>query len=373
MAVMAADPQRRYASQTPQYVGGKDAVQPSAFAASGARGSETHSGMQYGGTDMGKGSRSATPKMPTAMENAQAQDWAAQQQWNREQQQKNADKAAKDAADAAQKTQTQADIGQQYTAGQGYGTSQMKNLGYADTYGIMDRYNTALNQAKSSVPGMATDVGKYFNTSDMWNKAISDATSAQRGKLNTQYGNTFKPGWQQQGQYGFEDTADDAILGAILGEQKTTAQNQLQANLARGTMSQGAYDYALNQLGQQGEAGMSTLQGIGGGVLGGYRGKLGTEADAYSDRITNYALGNNMNINDLTGQLGTMKSGFNTGMRGDILKAMGDTQLFDLSKLVSQAGAATGASNTPLQTAFANTPTTTNLDPNRNTGTTGIF
>lgn len=317
---------------------------------------------------MGKGSGGQMPPQQTAMEQAQAQDWLAQQEYNRNQTQKAADDAAKKAAEDAQKKQTTADINAQYTAGQTYGANQLKSLGYADTYGIMDAYNTALNAAKASVPATATDVAKYFTPSTYWTNAINQATNTQRGKLNTAYGNLTKPGWQQT--Y-VPDTMDDAILKSILGEQETTAQGQLLSNLQRGTMSQGAYDYAMNQINNQAEAGMSNLQTIGGGVLGKYRDTLTGTANQYGDRVTNYQLGQNVNLDDLSKSLTSQTAGFGTSMKGDILKALGDTKLFDIASLVTQAGNATGASNTPLQTAFTNQPAV--VDPNRTTGTTGTF
>jgi hypothetical protein len=305
------------------------------------------------------------------MESAQAQNWLAQQEYDRNQQAQVA-AANKAAADlAAQKSKTAGDIGAQYSAGQNYGSSQMGQLGFADTYGIMDRYNTALNTAKSGVPETATNVGSYFNPKSYWDSAVNEATSAQRGKLNTEFTNFTKPGWQQ-GEFGFADTADDAILSSILGEQKQSTQDTLRGNLARGQMSQGAYDYATNQLGNQEATGMSNLQKLGGGVLGGYRDKLGNTVSQYGDRVTGYQLGQNTNINDLKGQLGTQRTGFEGGMRGDIMSALGDTKLFDLEKLISSAGAATGAGNSPLATAFNNQQTAL-VDPNRTTGTTGIF
>ena len=324
-----------------------------------------------GGSTVGKGSKTKAPTTPTPMESAQASDWLAQQEYARTQQTQKAaaDKAAADLA--AQKTKTAGDINTQFTAGQNYGSNKMSGLGFADTYGIMDRFNTSLNAAKGGVPETATNVGSYFNPSSYWDTAVNEATGAQRGKLNTEFTNLTKPGWDK-GQYGFADTADDAILNAILGEQRTSTQDTLKGNLARGTMSQGAYDYALNQLGNQATTGMSNLQNIGGGVLNKYREGLGNTAKQYGDRVTGYQLGQDVNLADLTGQLTGQRGGYETGMRGDILNALGDTKLFDLEKLISSAGVATGAGNTPLANAFTNQQGPL-LDPNRTTGTTGIF
>lgn len=324
-----------------------------------------------GGSTVGKGGSTKAPKTPTPMESAQASDWLAQQEYNRNQlnQKTAADKAAADAL--AQKQKTQGDINNQFSAGQTFGTNKLGSLGFADTYGVMDRFNTSLNNAKNSVPESATNVGSYFNPQSYWDSAINEATGAQRGKLNTEFTNFTTPGWDK-GQYGFADTADDAILNAIMGEQRTSTQDTLKGNLARGQMSQGAYDYAINQMGNMGETGMANLQKLGGGVLGGYREGLGNTAKQYGDRVTGYQLGQNVNLADLQGQLSGQRTGYEGGMRGDILNALGDTKVFDLEKLISSAGTATGAGNSPLANAFTNQQGPL-LDPNRTTGTTGIF
>lgn len=319
-------------------------------------------------TNVGKGSKSPqAPAQESAMATAQANDWAAQQQYNREQAAANAAKQEAAAKEATQRGKTQSDVARMYGEGQTYGTSHLGQLGYADTYGIMDRYNAALNSAKGKVPEMATDVGAYFNTDQMWQNALNEAQGAQRGKLNTEYSNFAKPGWEQN--Y-FADTSDDAILEAILGGQQTDTENALKAKLARGQLSQQAYDYATSGLGDKSTAAMSTLQDLGGGVLNKYRGELDTLANQYSDRVTNYQLGQNVNMNDLQTGLTNKQTGLQGSMKGDILKALGSTKLFDIDALSAAAGTQTGASNTPLQDSFQNQAAE---EQRRSTGTTGIF
>jgi hypothetical protein len=92
-----------------------------------------------------------------------------------------------------------------------------------------------------------------------------------------------------------------------------------------------------------------------------------------NDRITGYQLGQNVNLGDLKNQLSTQRGGYESGMRGDIINAMGDTKLFDLEKLISSAGVATGGGNTPLSNAFNQQQGIPAVDPYRTPGTTGIF
>lgn len=309
------------------------------------------------------------PKQATAMETAQAQDWAAQQEFNRNQQLAKEKAAADEAAKQGRIATTQGDVARIFGQGQEYGTSQLGSLGYNDDYGILSRYNQSLNNARTRVPSESTDVGSFFNYADMWNSAMNEATNAQRGKLDTQYRGMIKPGWQQN--Y-FADTEDDPILDAILAQQKGDVTNTLKANMSRGQMSEGAYNYALNRLGQQAQGARSTLEDIGGGVLGRYRDDLGNIANQFGDQITNYKLGQQVNTGDLGGQLTARQGALRGRLPGDIYKAVGNTELFDTDALIARAGAAAGPANTPLGQAFQNNPLAV-APQDRTTGTTGIF
>ena len=135
-----------------------------------------------------------------------------------------------------------------------------------------------------------------------------------------------KPGWQQN--Y-WQDTADDPILEAILADQRGATEGTLKSAQARGQMSQGAYDYALGELGNKAIGARSQLEDLGLGVLGKYRTELGSTAQQFGDQITNYRLGQQVNPADLTGQLTGQKTGHKGRLQGDIYRALGDTELFN--------------------------------------------
>lgn len=262
----------------------------------------------------------------------------------------------------------------QMGAGSTYAQGALKKLGFADTYGLMDAFNAEMAKAQGNIPATAAagDIGKYFNPEAYWNTALNKVTGEQRDVLNRGYTNLTTPGWQK-GALGFADTADDAILASILGGQETDAKNALKAQLDRGQMSQGAYNYALNQLTGKEAAANSQLQTLGGGVLGKDRDLLSGIAKSYGDAISGYSLGQNLSMDDLKKQLATSRAASAGTLQGDILSALGGTKLFDIDALAAQAGQAAGASNTPLSAAFTNQPTTATVDPNRLTSTTGIF
>lgn len=311
------------------------------------------------------------PKPTDPMETARAQDWTAQQEYNRTQATAKAaaDKAAADKLAAQGYTTKQ--INAMMTGGGNYLTQHLHDLGYTDNYGIANRFNDLLSQARQNVPDQATDVGKYFNYGDLFNTATSGAETAERGKLDTSLRGITPTGWQNK--Y-FDDTADDPILNEILAQQKGDLEGTLQRKLDRGQMSQGAYDYALGQEGNLSSAAMGTLQNIGGGVLSKYRTQLGDLASAFGNDVTNYKLGQNVNSGDWTNQLTGKADTLRSGMKGDIMSALGGTQLFDPNALIAKAGSAVGASNQPAAGATPQGTGSVPLeDTQRSTGTSGVF
>ena len=339
------------------------------YSGGGGAGQDRSRALQ-GGLPVG-GRTPDAPKPVDPMESARAQDWLAQQQSGR-------DTAAKTAADqkaaadklAAQGYTTQ-QINQMMSGGTNYLTKHLADLGYTDTYGIGSRFNDLLSGARQNVPGEATDVGKYFDYGDMFNTATAGAQTQQQGKLDTALRQLTPSGWQNKA---FADTADDPILQEILSQQQGDTEATLKRKLDRGQMSQGAYDYAEGQMGGLSTAAMGQLQNLGGGVLSKYRSQLGDLAGAFGQDVQGYKLGQNIDTADWKNQIGAKTSSLQGSMKGDIMSALGSTQLFDPNALIARAGSAAGPSNQPVA---GSTPQGTGNVPleeaQRSTGTTGIF
>lgn len=256
-----------------------------------------------------------------------------------------------------------------------------------DTYGITADFNRLLADAGNAVPKgadfKAANTPSYYNYEDIFNKAYTTATDRGRNTAQQQLNTLTPAGWEQN--Y-FADTADDPILQQILGQQYNETQGNLQRQLERGQISQGAYDYALGQLGSVSDpsaysglasSAYQTLQGIGGGVLGGYRTGLDTTEQAIQNAVTNYSIGQELNPggNYWQNQLDTQAQGYRGGMEGDIRRAIGNTQLFDPYSLVSHAGSVTGPSNNPLtgNVAQGQGSVLQNEEDRRTQGTSGVF
>ena len=316
---------------------------------------------------MGGGKQEA-PKTYSPMEQAQAQAMLDKQDAERKEASAAAERQRQEAAQAAQRSKTAGLISGAYQTGTSYGAGKAKNLGFDDTYGLLDTYNTMLNTERSKIPDDAANPGSYFDYNDLWNKSVNDVTAGQKSRLDNQYRNMTKAGWQED--Y-FADTADDSILDAILGTQYSEAFDTMDAARARGQLSQGAFDNSLRGLEGKKSGARAKLEDLGLGILGGYRDQLSGIADGYNNQITNYKLGQNISMDDMSNSLNTRKGNLSNRMSGDIYNALGDTALFSTDGIMAKGNSSAGVSNNPLRNAFLSN--TGANDPNRTTGTTGVF
>lgn len=263
----------------------------------------------------------------------------------------------------------------------------LKNKGISnDTYGITEDFNRLLAEAAGTVPTgkdfNSANIGTYFNYEDMFNKAWNTSTDRGRNTAQQQLNQLTPEGWTYN--Y-FQDTADDPILQAILGQQYGETQSNLQRQLERGQISQNAYDYALQQMGANDPnayTGLAAkayqeLQGSGGNVLGSYRTGLGDIEKGFQSGVTNYSIGQDLNPggNYWQSELDKAAQGYRSGMEGDIRRAIGNTTYFDPYSLVSKAGSVTGPSNNPLtgNVAQGQGSVLQQDDQQRTTGTSGVF
>lgn len=217
-------------------------------------------------------------------------------------------------------------------------------LGAGDPYGVNKRFNDLVNAALTAIPASETTIN--LNNADLFNKAVTGSTTAQQNILEQAVNKITPSGYQNT--Y-WADTADDAILNEILTGQKNDVTTNFKRQLERGQISQGAYDYAMNQLGSLESGANSQLQSLGGGVISGYRNDITDIVDAFNKEVAGYELGKQINPNTLTSNINTNVAANKAALKGDILKAFGNTQLFDPNALISKAGSVTGPSNQPIQ------------------------
>lgn len=326
-----------------------------------------------------KGSSPPPPASP--MEEAQAQIELerqraefARQETERANAQAAQEKAAK--IERARGVQQQA-----YGQATDYGTQQSGARGYdaglVDQYGLLDLYNSSIDNARMGITEDDTNPFASYNTKSAFNDAAETARGTYRGDLRKQLNSIAGDGFQYNA---FADTADDSILSAILGEHRSDAQAQIDQAKARGQLNDVGYGRANSRLGNQSETAMADLQDLGMGVLSGYRDQLSGLRDNTMTSIDQADFNSPLNFDSFQTRLDQTKNDLNGRMRGDIFRATDGQTFFDPAALISSSGAiqgfynptnatnaSTGVTANPLLDAFTQGTNTTN------TNTNGVF
>jgi hypothetical protein len=312
------------------------------------------------------------PPQPTAQEQAEARNWEAQQQADRDQAaQDRLDKAAADKKtidDQAWKSSKDT----AYNSALSSGVARLKGLGIEanDPYGAYADFTGRINQANANLQ-QGADYSTAFNPTIV-DEILGTARSGQRNKYKTSF-NSALP--QYYGEDTFGDTSDDAILASILDTQYGDALTDLNAARDRGQATSSVYDRALRELGTAKSTANTELQNTGRGVREKIIGDIGTRRTGALDSAANWDFGSTY---DPTGEANRIKSYGSdrlSGLEGELRGAVGGKEFFDVNSLLGKANArvgnqTTGTSGTnALFDTFANEATRNNENVRANEGT----
>lgn len=266
----------------------------------------------------------------------------------------------------ADKASYQQRLGGAYAQAKDYGSSQLRNLGINDDYGIMSSYQTALDKAKSIVPELDANPGTYFG-SDLWENTLSGVKTGQRNKLTKGYESEVPTGFEST--Y-IPDTADDALIQNIINEQFGEAGEYLTRAQSRGTLNDTGYNTASRALGQQKAGAIERANQLGLGVLEQGRTSLKDIDKQARQGLSNWDFGDSYDPSSWSGKIKTGASTFTGGLEGKLRNAFGETEFFDPEALIAKGGKAQGAVNagaTALQDAM------TEEERRRSAGSVGAF
>lgn len=286
------------------------------------------------------------PPPPSPMEEARAQIELERQRALLEQEALERQRAYEEAQRQAAIERLRAQHQQAYDAALNYGVQQVGARGFdtglVDQYGLLDLYNTAIDNARMGIA--PTDENPYasYGTRSAFNEALETAQGTYRGDLNRQLQEIAPDDFAYTL---FADAADDLILQEILDQQRADALAIIDQAKARGQLNQVGYDRALAGLTQQAEAGMADLQDLGLGVLSGYRDQLNALRDDYATRIGTADFANPLTFDVFQNRLDQTTSDLNNRLRGDVFRAVGDQSFFDPSTIISSSGAIQGFYN----------------------------
>lgn len=252
------------------------------------------------------------------------------------------------------------------TTGRDYFTS--RGLSPDDYSSLID---SIVNDTRLKVPDLDPNPASYFNT-DTFASGIDNWQNLQRANYNSKVGQTFAPGFDTTL---IPDTADDSIINSILGEQRKTAQQQLDFNRARGLLNDSGYNASLAELGREESAGRSTLSDIGSSVLGKSRQDLLNIRGEAGDLASGYTIGNpTPDIGSYYTKAQNKATENIGGLEGAIRSALGGTNLFDVSTILGKGGTTQGPINlTTAETAPGVPFATKKTQANRGLGSTGVF
>jgi hypothetical protein len=311
------------------------------------------------------------PPQPSPKEQAEARDWEAKQDFEREQRRQEAidakDAIKKEAADTAWMSGKNA----AYQGALTGGTSKLQGLGLSsgDDYGVYDQFTNRINTANQSLAPGADYSGAFSPT--ILDELLGSARTGQRNKYNTAFSSQISPYF---GEDQFGSTSDDAILSSILDQQYGDAMTDLEASRARGSTNQATYDRALRDLDRSKATANTDLQNIGRGVLEDIQGDIGTRRQAALDQAANWDFGTSYDPTAEANRIRSYAGERKGGLEGELRGAVGGKEFFDINSILGKAAAkvgnqSTGTGTSALYDTFENEATRKDETTRANEGT----
>lgn len=300
-----------------------------------------------GSTPQDKGPEIAQIEREAAVDQRQFEAQQAQREAARQDQLRQEELAREEAArvrgeeeEAAELQSFQDRLNQAFTGGVGGAEKYFQQRGVDPSAYRSDIMEEA-RQRRGTIPELSPEVGSYFG--DLGESVYGDLTDALRGQAGRSIREIAPEGFER-GRIG--DTSDDAIINAILAEQRGEAENYAQRLMDRGVITGGGLSAALEDIGKQANRGQFTLQELGGGILESGRGEARDIANRGRSRASALELGEEFDpYATVGGELEDFFSSFMTDLGGRV-RAQAPGDLFDISGLPVLAGAAQGAGNT---------------------------
>lgn len=289
-----------------------------------------------------KGGSGALTQQRSPREEAEARDWEAQQQANRDKADRE-EREAKEAQEAADElAKWQGRRTNAYAAAENYGRQKLSSYGLDtnDQYGIWQAFVNQLTQNNNSLADNQDFSSALSNS--VFDNILSDTRSSTRNKYARDFENELGSDYLDTT---FANTIDDSILDAILGDQYTGAQTSLKNAMDRGQMSQSAYDRAISSLGTKKTAARGELETTGRGAISGLRSEVSTAYDNSKSKANNFDFGDTYDYKSEAQKIRDKSTDALSRLDSAVRQAVGDKQFFDANSIIQGAVAAGGASN----------------------------
>lgn len=231
--------------------------------------------------------------------------------------------------------------------------------------------NAEIDRIRTTIPDLAESPGTYFGP-DLTDVILGREENARRTRYGNEVNSFFTPSYATNA---FADTADDAILASILGEQRNSAQSAIERARARGTLNDQGYNAANQRLNSAAQAGNATLQTLGGTVISRNRQALGNIGDEARSSASSYTLGGSpFDLGTYRGRADSTLADLSSRFEGDVRGAAAGANLFDLGDIIGFGAREQGAqndANNPLAEVLAQREQSRRA--NRGLGTQGSF
>lgn len=253
------------------------------------------------------------------------------------------------------------------TGARSMGTTYFQQRGLPVDEGLM---NSVLGGIAGQIPDLDTNPGKYFND-QAFGAGVDRAQNASRTKYIGSVNSQFAPGFERSL---IPDNSIDPIISSILGEQSRTAHQALDFNKARGLLNDTGYNTSLGVLGNQENAGRSTLMDLANSVLGKDRQQLMDIRGEAGDAASNWQWG--QGAPDVGGYFGRAQSKAGqlmAGLEGSVRGAVGGTNFFDVPTALQKGGTMQGPISLQPTNATPVPGDERKTDKGRGLGSTGVF
>lgn len=198
-------------------------------------------------------------------------------------------------------------------------------------------------QIKEIMGGISKDdpnPKSYF--SDAGEELYNELQTGARTRAQRELDRLFNPGYADTR---ISNSADDALIESILGEQRQSADQIIENMLKRGVVTDVGASAARKDLDQQAYTGRARLNEIGGGLLSEGRQSLADIIAKARQNAGNLALGTTFDPSAVTGQVDTAYNDWLANLTNEF-RGAAPTDLFSTGSLAATAGQGQGAQNT---------------------------
>lgn len=233
----------------------------------------------------------------------------------------------------------------------------------------IDRYLTGIGETIDPYDENA----KQYYAGDIFGELKGNIEAENVGRYQNDLDKFLYSGWEND--Y-VNPSLGESTLNSILSQQYGDATGAIDRAYKRGTLTDSGKQYTMGQLGQQYEAGYSTMDQLRDGIVAGYRNDLVGQGNNAYNRLNTYSLGDSFDPQAVQDDIGKFYNQQKAGFGGNFRADFGNQQLFDWNSLIQKGGISQGVTNQAKSSPdvfSAIAGRTEDEEENRGLGSQGVF